>query len=170
MIDIENTINEYLRKLPRCTRYVVITSPKYGKNDYRCELIVSVKDLLPWAENNLKILSGTHKSDNEIHAATKALPLWLRNADLLNHNSSWIPYYMYRVIEGGINDFVVAKKAKIFCCECQHFVKDITMEKLDFRKEGDTSLWTDEWHCPQGHLLYYHENELRFSFLYGTRK
>jgi len=159
-LDLEKTVGEYLLNLPRCSKDVVIISPKYGETHYTCEIIVEAIDLLPWAEHHAE---ATWSSNQEEQAAKKALPLWLRGADSNNNTTSYVPHFMYEVLRPYVLNFVNDGATRIYCLECDSFVADVNMEKLDEKRTGGWSWWTDVWKCPQGHQLYYEEHELHLN-------
>lgn len=159
-LDLEKTVGEYLLKLPRCGKDVVIISPKYGEIHYTCEIMVKAIDLLPWAEDHAE---ATWSSNQEEQAAKKALPLWLRGADSNSNATSYVPHFMYKVLRPYVLNFVNDGATKIYCLKCGSFVADVNMEQVDKRRSGGYSLWTDVWKCPEGHQLYYEEHELHIS-------
>ena len=50
-LDIEKLVGEYLLRLPKCSKYVVSVSPKYGDENYNCEVQIPAKELAVWAED-----------------------------------------------------------------------------------------------------------------------
>lgn len=155
-VDIEKAVGEYLLKLPRCNRNVVIVSPKYGETHYTCEIVVAADDLVPWAEHH----ADTWSSNQEEQAARKALPIWLHGAKSEDNSASYVPHFMYEVLRPYVLNFVNDDIAHIYCLECQSFVSYVQMEKLNEKREGGWSWWTDVWRCHKGHQLYYEEHEL----------
>lgn len=158
-LDLEKTVGEYLLKLLRCSKNVVIVSPKYGETHYTCEIIVDAKDLLPWAEHHAE---STWSSDQDEQAAKNALPLWLRGADYNDSSISYVPHYMYKVLRPYVLNFVNDGITRIYCLECSSFVNDVSMEKLDRHLEGSSTCWIDVWKCPKGHQLYHEEKDIHF--------
>jgi len=148
---------EYLLKLPRCSKNVMIVSPKYNDVHYTCEIIVAADDLLPWAERHAIGVSSSHQEDQE---AREFLPIWLRDADNSNDSVTYISQSMYGVLNPYILDFVNKGIAKVYCLECKSFINDFQMEKLNERYAGSWSWWTDYWTCSREHQLRYEENEL----------
>lgn len=155
--DMEKAAGEYLLKLPRCKRNVVIVSPKYGEAHYTCEIVVAAEDLLTWAEHHA---GAVWSSDQEEQAARKALPIWLRGANSAENSSSYVSHFMYKVLRPYVLNFVNDGSANIYCLECQSFVAGVQMKKLNEKSAGNWSWWTDIWTCPGGHQLYYEEHEL----------
>ena len=47
--DFDKTIDQMLGTIPPCTAKVVIVSPRYGDQHYRCEVIADAVRLAPWA-------------------------------------------------------------------------------------------------------------------------
>lgn len=156
-IDIDKAVNEYLLKLPRCNRNVVIVSSKYGETHYTCEILVAADDLVPWAEHHADTMRS---SNQEEQVARKALPIWLRGAKSEDNSASYVPHFMYEVLRPYVRNLVNKKITHIYCLECQSLVSDVQMEKLNEKRDGSWAWWTDVWRCPKGHQLYYEEHEL----------
>ncbi|HQQ88469.1 MAG TPA: hypothetical protein PLA72_10760 [Smithellaceae bacterium] len=155
--DLEKAVGEYLLKLPRCSRNVVIVSPKYGETHYACEIVVAAEDLVPWAEHHA---DAVWSSNQEEQAARKSLPIWLRGSKSEDNSASYVPHCMYKVLRPYVLNFVNEGTTNIYCPECQSFVADVKMEKLNEKTAGDWSWWTDVWTCSKEHQLYYEEHEL----------
>lgn len=157
--DLEKAVSEYLLKLPRCSKNVVIVSPKHGEAHYTCEIVVAAEDLVPWAEHHAE---AVWSSNQEEQAARKALPVWLRGAKSEDDSASYAPHFMYEVLRPYVQNFVNDGTTNIYCPQCQSFIPDVNMEKLNEKKDGGWLSWTDVWTCPKGHQLYYEEHELHF--------
>ena len=150
--DIEKAVGEYLLKLPRCNKDVLIVSSEYKEIHYRCEISVAAEDLLPWAEDHA---DGVVSCDQEEQAARKGLPIWLRGSDSKADGVSSVPHFMYEVLRPYVLDFIHEATTKIYCNQCQSFVDDINMKKINEKRLVDWSWWTDVWICPDGHQIYY---------------
>lgn len=161
--DLEKAVSSYLLKLPRCSKKVVIMSPKYGQADYSCEIVMAAEDLMPWSEHHA---DAVWSLSQEVQIARKALPLWLREANLKDDSASYVHHFIYEVLRPYVSDFISDGTASIYCTECQSFVADVKMEKLNYKKAADWSWWTDVWTCPKGHQLYYQEQELHIRRRY----
>lgn len=155
--DIEKVVGRYLLNLPPCSAKIVVASPKYGDQHYRCELIVDADGLLPWAEHHAQ---AVWSSDQEEQAARQALPVWLRGANLSDPALTYVPTYFVEVLRPYALNFINEGISEVFCPVCRQVVEDIVMKKLNERREGTWSWWTDEWYCPKGHLLYREDHEL----------
>jgi len=160
-------VGAHLLKLPRCSKNVVLVSPKYNDVHYTCEITVEADDLLPWAEHHAIAVSSSHQEDQE---AREFLPIWLRDADNSNDSVSYVSQSMYGVLNPYILDFVNKGIAKFYCLECKSFVNDVQLARLNERNAGDWSWWTDYWTCPKGHKLRYEENELHLYRPYKAKQ
>jgi len=147
----EQTVRRLLTTLPKCSKFVVGASPKYGNEQYRCEVLISAIDLLPWAQRNAE---SRFSSDPEDQAANEALPIWLRSANASDVGPTYVPVPFVNVMSSFIADFVEKGIAQIQCPDCSKGYQKISTEKRNVVKGGTTSTWTDEWFCPNGHLLY----------------
>jgi hypothetical protein len=157
--DIKKRVDEYLLKLPQCSRSVVVVCQKYQETHYRCEIEVAAEKLLPWAVNHSYTVSSTHLEEQ---AARIALPVWLSRKNSQENSSSYIPFLMHKVLRPYVLDFISDGIADVYCIECNSYVTDIYMQKLDKKKLGGWSSWSDDWRCPVGHQLYHEEQELHF--------
>lgn len=159
--NLEEAVGEYLLKLPQCSKDVLIISPSYAETHFTCEISVEAEDLLPWAEHHADAVQSFNPEEQ---AARIALPLWLRASNVSDNSVSHIPYYMQMVVEPYVQNFIQDGTVKFFCFECQSFISDIKMEKLDESRVVNNSYWTDFWTCPNGHILYQKEQEMHFHF------
>jgi len=144
--------------LPKCHSKVVIASPKYHKSYFTCEITVGVEDIIPWAEDHVR---STWSSDPEQQAATKAMPLWLNNADFSCDEPSYLSASMYKVIDHYVHNLTPKLSAQIICLECGSIVRDLKKEKYNEESYCSQMIWTSEWHCENGHQLYYQEYDVR---------
>jgi ssDNA-binding Zn-finger/Zn-ribbon topoisomerase 1 len=157
--DIEKAVGRYLLTLPPCTAKVVIVSPKYGDKHYRCELIVDTDGLVPWAEHHAQSVWSSNKEEQ---AARKALPIWLRSANLNDPAPTYVSPHFVEVLQPYALDFINEGIVDVICPDCRRVVGDIVMKKLNERREDTWLWWTDEWYCPNDHLLYREDHELHF--------
>jgi len=114
---------------------------------------------LEWARSHAANVVGGSTDD---HAARLALPLWLGNFDDTDRTLTDIPPGFYKVLRPYIKDFINEDVAAITCLECGHIASQVFMQRLDEQRIGTSACWTDMWHCSNGHLLYYEDNELHF--------
>lgn len=159
VFDIEKAIGAYLLQLPRCSACIVVVSPRYGEQHYRCEIVLDVAMLTVWAEHHA---GAVWSSNQDEQAGRLALPFWLRGFD----DSNLVPTDILRsfadVLRPYVLDFIREDVAAVSCVECGCIVNDIAMTRLNERREHTWSWWTDEWHCAKGHLLYREDHELHF--------
>jgi hypothetical protein len=153
----ENAVGKYLLTLSPCTAKVVVASPNYGDQHYRCEVIADAARLTPWAEHHAEAVWSL---DNDEQAARKALPFWLRGANV-DVAPSYIPPLFVAVLRPYALDLINEGIAQVLCQECRRIVRDIAMKKLNESYAGSLwAQWTDEWHCPSGHLLYREDHDI----------
>jgi hypothetical protein len=89
-----------------------------------------------------------------------ALPIWLRGFDSSNLIPSEIPSAFSHVLRPYILDFIHNDIAAVTCVDCGCIINDIAMTRKNDRRVMTWSWWTDEWYCPEGHLLYRQDHEL----------
>lgn len=157
VFDIEKAIGNYLIQLPRCSSSIVVVSPRYGEQHYRCEVVLDVALIIDWAEHHA---SAVWSSNRDEQAARLAIPFWLRGFDDSNARPSDIPKAFSDVLRPYVLDFVREDIAAITCLDCGCLVNDIVMTRKNERRAHTGSWWTDEWHCSNGHLLYREDHEL----------
>jgi len=143
--------------LPRCHARVVIASPHYSDSHFACEITVGVEEILPWAEDHAE---KCWSSDSEQQAAKKAMPLWFRNADLSCDEPSYLSPNMHKVIGHYVHNFTGKESAQVICLECGSIVRDIKEDKYNEVSHYSRLIWTSEWHCENGHQLYYQEYDV----------
>lgn len=160
--DVEKAVGAYLLKLPRCSSLIIAVSPKYGDQHHRGELILDVVALLPWAEHHAESVLS---SDKEEQAAIRALPLWLRGAALDDSHITYVPHSFAQILRPYAEDFIVKHIGMMACPDCRRVVKNVTMKKLNEHSAGAVlHSWTDEWLCPEGHLLYRQDQQIHMVF------
>ena len=153
---VNELVLQYLQILPRCFKDVCIVSPVYGKSPFTCEIVISAKNLLPWAVDHAESI----RYSKEELVLMKSFPLWLRGADKSLDRVSYLPAQLQKMIQHDIHKLV--HDSKVYCFECDSFVK-VNMEKMDEWQGGNTSKWTDVWRCPVAHPLYFEKHEAIYS-------
>ncbi|WP_207064003.1 hypothetical protein [Motiliproteus sp. SC1-56] len=139
--NIEQRVGTYLLTLPRCTRHVVVASPRYKDSHYRGEVWADAAQILPWVEkhaNNVWSVCG------ETQAARLTLPLWLRGADLDNPQPSYLPSFFVKVLEDYVLDLVHHGWVTFWCPECAVHHRYICLDRRDQKSIGDWRFWTSE--------------------------
>lgn len=155
--NIEQRVGAYLMTLPRCTRNVVVASPRYQDSHYRGEVWADAAQILPWLEHHAK---NVWSVGGEEQAARLTLPLWLRGADLDNPQPTYLPPYFVQVLDHYVLDLVHRGWVSFWCTDCLEHHQYICIDERDYQRTGGLSFWTSEWRCAQGHQLYHQEHEL----------
>ena len=158
--DLGKAVERCLLDLQSCTAKVVVMSPRYGDQNYQCEVIADTDRLIPWVDHHVKTVAHLHPGQN---AAIHALPIWLRGADLNNTTPSHVTPQVIGLLRPWVLDLVDQKIAEVVCPTCQQIVEDITMMRLNERRDGTWSLWTSDWRCQYDHLLYREDHEIHFQ-------
>ncbi|OMH26236.1 hypothetical protein [Motiliproteus sp. MSK22-1] len=159
-LNIEQRVGEYLLELPRCTRNVVVASPRYDGSHYRGEVWADAAQILSWVEMHAK---NVWSVGSEHQAARLSLPLWIRGADLENPQPSYLPPYFVDVLDHYVLDLVHRGWTTFWCPDCLEHHQHICIDDCDHQSVGNWSSWTSEWRCPKGHQLYYQEHELYYQ-------
>lgn len=155
--DMEKLVEEYLRKLPRCNKNVVILSPKYDETCYRCEVVMSAEKLALWAGRHADSVWSVNQ---EIQVARKVLPIWLYRSKSEGEALSYIPKNIYEVVRPYVGDFVSDRSASVYCFKCRSFINEIQMKKTNQERAGNWMFWNDIWMCREGHHLFHTKCEL----------
>ena len=152
-------LEEYLSGLPRCHSSVIIAGPTYVNSRYKGQIIAPADKLQASAA---EILGSVIARSEQDQVVLKAFPMWLQAAETGGSAVSRAPFLVTQFLKGHIPDIIKDGIAHAYCNECQSVVDEIKMDKLDNRTPAGWSFWTDEWRCPQGHLLYREDRDLRF--------
>lgn len=154
-------VQKYVDALPPCAQYVVIASPKYGDEHYKCDVTVHVERLLAWAaEHAQNVFSG----DDYNQAAREALPIWLSRADKQRKAASFMSAPLANVVRDYVSNFIDKADTHVFCPECRGYEQNIRKADFDHKANGNWRSWTSEWHCQNNHLLYRQHHKIRYFF------
>jgi hypothetical protein len=160
--DIEKAVGKYLLEMHRCSGRIVVASSKYDSEHYFGEVIVNAEDILPWAEEHSNSCWSSRKDEQ---AARKALPIWVRGADPKDMSATYPPRPFVAVLHPYTLDFILQGIAEVICNECGATSSDVSRMRLNQRSVGRSwRMWTDEWRCHQGHLIYRQDQELHIYF------
>lgn len=99
--DYEKAVGKYLLELPRCSRKIVVASPKYDSEHYFGEVLVDAVGLIPWAEHHSTACWSSWKEDQ---AARLALPVWIRGADPSDELPTYLLEPFMRVLLCNLRD------------------------------------------------------------------
>lgn len=152
--DIEKAVGHYLLTLPRCTNRVLVVSRRNLDKRYNYEMTVDTASLAVWAEKHDK---GAWSSYEPEQAARKALPLWLRLADLSDNSVSFPPKMFSQVLRGYHETFLAMKGTQVYCHQCHQIIEQPIVKYTQLPPREIFDYWRYEWHCPNGHLLYFDE-------------
>lgn len=150
-----------LDRISTCTRYVAVIFPKFNEISYNCIMIVDSTNLLAWS----KKLSKSWSSDKEIEVGKIVLSAWLDNARLDDNSISYVPKFIYNILEPYSLDFLKEGFAMIFCLECREFVSHINYTSISSdsnidKKYGGWFSFTTIWECPIKHMLYQQDHDI----------
>jgi hypothetical protein len=154
--DIEKAVGHYLLTLPRCSNRVLVFSQSYQDKRFNFEMIVNATSLSAWA---VQIDFGSGGCTDSGKAARNAFDLWLQLADLNDNSVTTLPKMFFDEIGEYHESFLEMRGNEVFCHECSKMnempIQTITEEKYNVMR--------DEWHCPNGHLLYQKVTEIYCS-------
>lgn len=160
-VDVEIAADDYMSRIPQCSRRVAIISPNYGDRNFRCKVIAYPEKLFSWAEHHSKSVWSNNEQEQ---IARICLPRWLLKANLNDQNISLLTPEFYKVLRPYVQDFVVKGIAQIYCDLCQSFIDNPMFGRAGERRPSPyNASWTSIWKCQKGHLLYYEDQEVRFT-------
>lgn len=152
--DVAQKVGNFLMHQPACSSKVLIMRPS---KDWHCEVIADSSALRDWLEERNGI---GFASPLNLKAADKAMQLWLRGANTGDPAVSCFPEEFSVVIAKYLPDLIDRGIAKIVCIECDKDVRNINKIRHEHKDVLALSCWTDEWRCPEGHLLRLERQEL----------
>lgn len=155
--DEDAELKKYLAGLPRCSKYVLIASPFYELEGFNGEVVAYAAKLQPWMVDRVK---GATKF-GMAQVVFLATPQWLEQADLSNESITVLSPELLDNLSDYAYALVRDKIAFCRCSTCHKSYDDITMVKLNQREEGQKHFWTDEWRCPEGHIIYRKDTWIR---------
>jgi hypothetical protein len=156
--DYTPMVEQLLTQLPRCTRDVIVISPDYGNPNFSCEVHISALDLLTQAVSNERVWSSCDKEQT----ARLALPIWLREADMLDVHPTLLHPDFQELMAQYPWALIDAPSTRVFCPVCNSYVNNVNAEQINKNSLGGWRWWTDIWTCPAGHQLRHEEHEVHF--------
>ena len=143
-----------------CSSLILLSGPTYGDRTFFGSFLLNAVAVKAWTlEHSKSVWSSTHLEQQ----ARKYLPNWL---DKVNYGDdgyvTMIDLPMRRVLVPYTYDFYLKGWLSIYCHQCSKFHDTMIDNTHNHQKIGRTSKWTDEWLCPDGHILHYKEEEVRW--------
>jgi len=152
----------YYERQDRCGKWVLINGPIYGDVRFVGTVIVESKKLADWAKEHAK---AVFSSDTAEQKARETLPSWLECADETCEVVTLLDLKQREVLQGDCLRFLWSSWANVWCPECGQWHSQIKEHDADWIVTGKISLRVDDWHCPQGHLIYrYSPQNLRLIY------
>lgn len=153
------TNDTYTPPTQRCNRWILLCGPVYKDKGFRSTLFADVTKMYDWANDHAKRTWSSRSAQQE---AKEYFPEWIVDVDPNNDDITLLDENQRGFLQDYKLDFVCKGWVRIWCHDCQKFHSEITKNDHDHEKIGKTSRWVEEWHCPEGHLLYSEPQEIRW--------
>lgn len=154
--DIEKTVGHYLLTLPRCTSRVLVVSRQYQDKCYDYEMTADAASLAAWA----KMYETNGWGSQTEKASCKALLLWLRAADLTDNTVTTPPKEFFDIWRRYHETFLETMGSQVYCHECHRIIDTPEIKRTSDSEGGIYVIFSEEWHCSSGHLLFQEKREL----------
>lgn len=157
--DIKGESDRLLKELPPCTTLVVMASPRYS-GCYKCEVIAEAGTVADFFE---MVFQSTFGGDQSSRVARVTMPVWLRGG--MKHagsGPSYLPPTFSKLVDSYVQDFVNRGDAVVHCPECNLVVSGVNISQRNEKSNTLHSEWTNEWRCPENHLLYTEDHEIEW--------
>ena len=150
---------EYVRPTYRCTKWILLAGRVYGDEHYTGAVLIETKKLIEWITRHAEKTSTSILADQQ---AKEYMPTWFAMADNDDETVTILDAQMKRVVHEYIANFETKGAARFYCSVCKSIHGTVVDIKHGSKKEGNWSSWTNEWHCSNGHRLYYKESRVHF--------
>ncbi len=150
---------EYSIPKHKCTKWILLAGKIYADDHYSCAVLIEARDLISWISHHAANTSTSVLANQQ---AKQFMPTWLEMADMKDEAVTILDKQMKSVIHNYISNFKKEGTARFYCSDCKKIyslVKEIEHER---NTEGKWRSWTNEWHCENGHRLYYKESRMHF--------
>ena len=108
---MERSIRKYVASLPRCSKYIVISSAD-GFYEGKCKIVLEAKELLHCLETEHVRDTFFAGVDNAI--VKNSILIWLRNADHSKCATTFIPEQAQSLIQAYFSTFIKYKEVGFF--------------------------------------------------------
>ncbi len=150
-----------------CSSLILLSGPAYGDKTFFGSFLLSAVSLREWALDHSKSVWTTANFEQQ---ARFFLPVWLDGVSIESNNYiTLIDMPMRQVLVPYTYDFYLKGWMSVYCHQCSEFYDTLVDNNHNHQKVGHTSNWTEEWHCPSGHILHHKEEEVRW-IVNKTRK
>jgi len=141
-----------------CSKWIALDGPAYANSKFIGDFCVNVQKIYEWAIHQAE---QTWVNKENIELAKKYLPEWISNADLTNEIPSLLDSYQLEFLRPHISTFISMNCYKAYCPICSNWFEELVSSGQKNTGVGKIIKWRDEYQCPNGHVLYSEDEEIR---------
>ena len=150
---------EYVRPSHRCTKWILLAGRIYGDEHYTGAVLIETRNLIVWITRHAEKTSTSVLADQQ---AKEFMPTWFAMADNEDETVTILDAHMKSVVHEYIANFEAEGTTRFYCPSCKSTYDSVVDIEHESKKEGNWSSWTNEWHCLNGHRLYYKKSRMHF--------
>jgi len=156
---MEKSIEKYVASLPRCSKYIVISSPD-GLYEGKCKIVLEASELLHCLEVGL-----VHEGDFvgvDQRVVRESIRTWLKGADHTQYATALFPEEMMRFFERPYSKLISLKKTRVYCFACNGDTSKVNKETL--KHLPGPSIVEQGWFCTKGHLIFGDKQKIHIKY------
>jgi hypothetical protein len=153
-------IEQYQQPAISCSSLILLSGPAYGDKTFFGSFLLNAFAVKSWAFDHSNSVWSSAKIEQQ---ARVYIPKWLESASY--HDDGYVTLIdlpMRQVLVPYTFDFYDKGWLSIYCHQCGELHDSLIDNMHNNQRNGSTSTWTDEWHCPNGHILHHKEQEVRW--------
>ena len=148
----------YINPSHLCSRWILLDSVAYGKHFFEGDFLIDVEKIYEWSIGQAE---RTWTNQKIVELAKKYLPEWISNADLSNETPSLLDSCQLEFLRPHISTFISLNCYKAYCPVCSNWFEELVSSGQKNTGVGKIIKWRDEYQCPNGHVLYSEDEEIR---------
>ena len=143
----------------KCSNTILLSGPSYGDKTFLGSFFLDVTASKDWMLNHSLSVFSSSKLEQQ---ARLYLPKWCefvtnKDADYV----TLLDIHMRHVLVPYTYDFYLKGWLKCYCHQCSILHNKLLDNSSEVEKFGNNRSWTEEWLCPNGHILHNKNQELR---------
>ncbi len=150
---------EYVRPSHRCTKWILLAGRIYGDEHYTGAVLIETSNLIAWITRHSENTSTSVLANQQ---AKEYMSTWFAMADNDNETVTILDAHMKSVVHEYVGNLKAAGNARFYCPACASISNSVKEIEHERSKEGNWRSWSTEWHCLNGHRLYYKESRMHF--------
>lgn len=142
-----------------CSNIILLSGPTYNDKTFFGSFLLNSIAVREWVSDHSNSVWSSSKLEQQ---ARLFLPTWLENVSYENDGYvTLLDMPMRHVLVPYTYDFYLKGWLSVYCHQCSKLYDTLIDNNHNHQKVGRTSLWTEEWLCPVGHILHHKQQELR---------